>query len=527
MASRDRDQGDLDQNLKTVGSFEPRELWQHFAHIASIPRPSGCEEQVLAYITQQAKSAGCTVSTDAVGNLLVVKPGSDRSLTPLGFQGHVDMVCEKNAGNPHRFKEDPIRLKTRPDHPGWLFADGTTLGADNGIGVATMLALMERSQTRRRDQEFLFTVDEETGLTGAQGLKKDWLRAKTLLNLDTEEEGALYVGCSGGMDLDAQWTIPRVSSSGRPGFYGLLAVKNLRGGHSGIDIDKQRANALKILTHSLDQLIVSHGKELSVISVQGGKARNAIPREAGALVWIEPTVSQSAGLKESLKAQVTGLCVQWQGIYREADSQMDLGLDFFDDQEALRKALGSTEAHRSAWRPWDQDFLKRWLRAVMALPSQPYRFELAIPGLVRTSTNWGVLETDETSLVIRNKLRGSYDPELLVLKEEIAGLLSLSGAEIQSGGSYCGWQPDLRSQLLAKAQKVHEKVFGKKAHIKAIHAGLECGLIGSKYPGIQMISFGPNIQNAHSPDESVEVDSVARFWDYVVELVDDLDREPV
>jgi dipeptidase D len=515
---------DLEQNLKAVETYVPHDLWRHFAQIASIPRPSGHEDQVLTYIVEQAKASGCTTSRDRVGNLLVIKPGSERDLTPLGFQGHVDMVCEKNAGHPHVFSRDPIRLTPRSSHPGWLYADGTTLGADNGIGVATMLALMGQPQTRRRDLEFLFTIDEETGLTGAQGLAEGWLRSQTLLNLDTEEEGALYVGCSGGSDLDAYWKIQRVSKTARNGFYGLLAVKNLRGGHSGIDIDKQRANALKVLTHSLHQLVTTHSQDISVISVQGGQARNAIPREAWALLWIESRESLE-NVKQSLTSQVQDLTSRWQGIYAEADGEITLRFDLFGSPHALEQEIGPELAERTKWQPWDQDFLTQWLYAVMALPSQPYRFQLDIPGLVRTSTNWGVLETDETTVMIRNKLRGSYDPELEILKKEITGLLSLAGAEVKSGGSYCGWQPDLQSPLLAKAQKVHEKVFGKRAHVKAVHAGLECGLIGSKYPKMQMISFGPDIQNAHSPDECVQVDSVSHFWDYVVELVAELDRE--
>jgi dipeptidase D len=369
-----------------------------------------------------------------------------------------------------------------------------------------MLALMDEAQGLSRGLEFLFTVDEETGLTGAQGLGPDLLTGDTLLNLDTEEEGALYVGCAGGLDLDAYWRFSRVPRQDPKLETFRLEVSGLKGGHSGIDIDKQRGNAVKLLAYVLDQLLAfaSEGV-LQVISLDGGKARNAIPREAVALVAIHREA------KEHLIEQTKELESKLNQIYKEADPQLKISL--------------SPHPAPTVWPPIDPHVAKKWLKAIVGFPSQPYRFELGIAGLVRTSSNLGVVETEKNQITIRSKLRSSSDLELEVLKKELTTVLELADGQVKGGGGYCGWQPDLQSSLLGTAQAVHTEVFGHKAEVKAIHAGLECGLIGSRYPKMKMISFGPHIINAHSPDEAVEVASVDRFWTYLKALVQRLQKQ--
>lgn len=490
------------QNLALAASLSPQPLWRYFAEIASIPRPSGREEQILSMILREAHRLNLPIRRDPVGNLLVVKPAPKASRKPLAFQGHVDMVCEQNRGGSHRFELDPIQLTVRSDHPGWIHARGTTLGADNGIGIASMLALMSTRSDASRDLEFLFTVDEETGLTGAQGLGTDLLKADTLLNLDTEEEGALYVGCAGGMDFDGRWIIERSQVAPGNGSAFNLLVKGLKGGHSGIDIDKQRGNAIKILAHTLWQIKGAlKEKQFYVYQFSGGSARNAIPREAHATIWVSNEAIENVRvlLEQNQKF--------WQNLLGSFDPACNLSLEASKDPEV------------SPFKPSD---LERWLRFLLSFPSQPYRFELDIPGLVRTSANLGVLQTTTTELYVRSKLRSSLDPELLILVEELNALVALAGGEVVKGGAYCGWQPNLNSDLLQICQETHKKIFGKEAHIKAIHAGLECGLIGNKYPNMSMISFGPNISNAHSPDEGVEIASVERFWTYLNAVVDRL-----
>ncbi len=498
-------------NLSVVKGLNPASLWHHFANLASIPRPSGAEAKVLDYIEGVSLKNKGVCRRDLVGNLLVSIPGlagrsGEKTLSPLVFQGHVDMVCEQNSHGKHDFHRDPIRLTKRPEQPGWIFGSGTTLGADNGIGVAAMLAMMEEAKGFSRGTEFLFTVDEETGLTGAQGLGPDLLTGDTLLNLDTEEEGALYVGCAGGLDLDAHWRCSRMLSQDPKFETFRLEVSGLKGGHSGIDIDKQRGNAVKLLAYVLDNLLALATEQmLQVISLNGGKARNAIPREAVALVAVyseaqKHLIALTKELEDKLKE-----------IYKEADPQLKISLSPHPDP--------------TDWPPMDPRVAKKWIKAILGFPSQPYRFELGIAGLVRTSSNLGVIETEKNQITIRSKLRSSSDLELEVLKKELTTVLELADGQVKVGGGYCGWQPDLQSSLLRTAQAVHAEVFGHKAEVKAIHAGLECGLIGSRYPKMKMISFGPNIVNAHSPDEAVEVASVERFWTYLKALVQMLQEQ--
>lgn len=500
----------LQDNLVAIQGLSPPSLWRHFAALASIPRPSGAEAAVLAYIEGVAQKHRGLCRRDQVGNLLVVVPGhqapGQHLVSPLAFQCHVDMVCEQNGPGSHDFHRDSIALTGRADKPGWIFGTGTTLGADNGIGVAAMLALMEDSAETPGDLEFLFTVDEETGLTGAQGLDPGLLKAKTLLNLDTEEEGALYVGCAGGLDLDAQWAISRLKVKAPFLEAFSLQVSGLKGGHSGIDIDKQRGNAIKLLAFVLDDLFREvSSSAFQVTQLSGGKARNAIPREAMATVL----VAQDS--KNQVLRRVKTLEATLKKVYQEVDPLLSITL--------------TSNPDRVEDLPIDRGSMVGWLKGVLGFSSQPYRFELGIPGLVRTSSNLGVLQSDFQNITVRSKLRSSSDLELEILQKELTSILEVSGGLVQAGGGYCGWQPDLTSQLLETAQSVHTQVFGQKAHIKAIHAGLECGLIGSKYPGIKMISFGPNIVNAHSPDESVEVASVERFWLFLKALVGRLQQE--
>ena len=469
-----------------VAALEPSALWGHFDTILTIPRGSKNEDRMRQAVVEIAERAGLDNDVDAAGNVVVRKPGTsghaDAPITIL--QSHLDMVNEKNADHAHDFTTDPIIPQQAGEH---LTANGTTLGSDNGIGVATMLAIMEATGLTHGPLEFLFTIDEETGLTGASELDASLLQGRQLINLDSEEEGILYVGCAGGGEsrlvLDLS-TTPTTSGTVTL----AVALKGLKGGHSGCDIHLQRGNAIKLLSRLLWTAYLD--APFLLARIEGGSAHNAIPREAFALVVIEADSKPAvlAALETDLAAVRTE--------YGPADPGMELSID----DAAAPSAI------------WDHSTTERVLSLLNALPHGVAAMSYDIPELVETSINLATVKPGSEHVTVSLSGRSSIDSALESLRREVRAVGVLAGAAVEQDTPYPGWKPNLESHLLEMVKAVHRREFGSEPEVKAIHAGLECGILGKKAPGMDMISFGPVIECPHSPDERVQIESVGRFY---------------
>ena len=478
-----------------LSDLEPKLLWKHFLALSEIPRGSKNEKAVAAHVVAEAKRLGLPAKQDGVGNVLITKPatkGKESAPTTI-LQGHLDMVCEKNSDIVHDFTKDPIRLVRDGD---FIRASGTTLGADNGIGCAAALAVLESTDLVHGPLECLFTIDEETGLTGAFNLSGDFLKGTRMLNLDTEEEGAVYIGCAGGMDSIAKTKVALVSpGAGKKAF--RLKITGLRGGHSGVDIHEGRANALKFLGRALRRTVGPFG--LEVASLEGGSKRNALPREAFAVVYADP--SRAAALGQELAA----LTAELRAEYGKIEPGISVAIEPAAD--APPRVFAAADARRIA------SFLHASLHGMLAMSPD-------IPGLVQTSTNLAIIETAGDTVTVSMSHRSSVESAKKDVGQMIAAHCELAGFDVEQGDGYPGWAPNVGSALLKQSKQVHAKVFGKEPEVKAIHAGLECGIIGEKYPGLDVISFGPTIQNAHSPTEQVSIPSVAGFWKYLAAMLE-------
>ncbi|MCM8595369.1 aminoacyl-histidine dipeptidase [Accumulibacter sp.] len=465
--------------------LDPTPVWAHFATLCRTPRQSKAEHALRDHLLGWAAGCGLTAAVDAAGNLLLRKAASAGCEEAPGviLQAHLDMVCQKNAGTEHDFARDPIRPTLRD---GWLVADETTLGADNGIGVALILAALEDRSLAHGPLEALLTVDEEAGMGGARGVARGWLQGSVLLNLDTEEWGDFYVGCAGGVDVEVQ----------RPGVAQVLPADcecwrielfGLRGGHSGVDIHEERGNAIKLLVRIVRDL--EKRWPLRLAGLAGGSARNALPREASA------TVVLPAGMADVLAAALAS----WQSRLREQCSGVDEGL-------MLRVLPAGANALLA---PEEQAI---WLASLNAAPHGVWRRSRRVAGVVETSNNLGIALITPENGYCNFMVRSLDDSGSEDLADEIVSLFALSGTAALKSGEYPGWAPDPSSPLLALCQSVYRHEFADEARVQVIHAGLECGLIGAAYPQLQMISFGPTIRGAHAPGEQVEVASVARCW---------------
>jgi dipeptidase D len=485
-------------NSNAVEGLKPELLWKYFAEISRIPRCSKNEGAMTKYVLDTANRLGLQAKADACGNVAVRKNASAgrEHARSVALQGHLDMVCEKNKDKVHNFLKDPIEL-VRKDN--LLMANGTTLGADNGVAVATNLAIMEDRQLEHGPLELLFTVDEETGLTGANNLTADFLESRTLLNLDSEEEGALYVGCSGGRDTTGSWKIHREEVPGTRVAV-RVSVSGLKGGHSGLDIDKGRGNAIKIIGRALVALSAL-GARLS--SVEGGSKRNAIPRECEAVLLISPR-----RLKAGRKA-VSDLNGTVKSELAVTEPDLVVRLDTADAREGL-KAMKKAEQ-------------RRILQAISALPHGAIKMSADIPGLVETSTNVAVIKTEGDTVSIATSQRSSVASEIVEIAATVAAVFDLARASVTGSDGYPGWKPNMESPLLNLAKSVYRSLYGKDPEVKAIHAGLECGIIGERIPGMDMVSFGPTLEGVHSPDEKIYIDSVEKFWKFLLELLKKID----
>ena len=478
-------------------NLSPQGLWSGFYSLTQIPRPSGKRKEIADFLVNYGKSLGLETLQDEIGNVLIRKPASPGYENHPGviLQGHMDMVPQKNSDKVFDFEKDPIEAYIE-DNGEWVTADGTTLGADNGIGVATAMAILADKNAVHPPLEAFFTIDEETGMYGANDLKSGWLKGKYLLNLDSETEGELYVGCAGGIDSEATFRFQPVEVE--EGDIALrVSVKGCKGGHSGCDIHLQRANAIKLLFRFLKEAVANF--EARLASVDGGNMRNSIPREASAVITI-PAES-------------------YQDVQDLVDRYEDLFLREYDGVEPDLHFVGEEVECPKTEMPEDvQDFL---IHAVTLCPHGVYRVIPEMPDIVETSNNIAIIETkaisDQQSAVsVICLTRSSVESRKEELASVIQSAFSLAGAEVEFSGAYPGWKPNFKSGLLKVMKETYEKEFGNSPRIVTIHAGLECGIIGSKYEGMEMISFGPTIEHPHSPDERVNIATVQKFYRYVL-----------
>jgi dipeptidase D len=480
---------------RVTDGLTPPLVWKYFEGISAIPRGSKNETAVANYVMKTAKSLGLQSAQDRAGTVIVRKPATKgREGSPsVCLQGHLDMVCEKTPDTKHDFLKDPLVLR-RVD--GFLMATGTTLGADNGIAVAANMALMEDTSVSHGPLEFLFTVDEETGLTGAKLLEPGFVKSRILLNLDSEEEGELYVGCSGGRDTQGFWAIKFETTPAAWSAW-KITIGGLRGGHSGLEIDKNRGNAIKMLTR-LASAAAAEGARVSWM--HGGSKRNAIPRDAEAIICAPR--AKADRVLGAVKALVPLLAAEVLAV--EPSVAIEI------------KAIASTKGIKL----WPKLAQARILRTLTALPHGVIKMSSDIAGLVETSTNVAVLTTDKKGVTIGTSQRSSVASENNDIVDTVAAILTLGGADVRTADGYPGWKPNLQSPILKVARETYKKMFGNEPAIKAVHAGLECGIIGEKYPGIDMVSFGPTMTGVHSPDEKLDVASVPRFYAFLAGILD-------
>lgn len=480
-----------------LARLEPRSVWEHFSSLAKIPRPSKHEEKAVRLVRDVASRHAFPVRTDAAGNLVVDVPATKgRERAPVVIlQSHLDMVCEKNKDVRHDFMQDPILPRVDGE---WVRATGTTLGADNGIGVAAALAAATDPAAAHGPLQLLFTIDEETGLTGAKDLDGSLLRGDILLNLDSEEDGVLFVGCAGGQDTYL-YLAPRREDP-RPGLDAQkLEITGLRGGHSGLNIVENRGNALKLAARVLDAAR-TQGIEFELAGLEGGGKHNAIPREAEARLFL------AAGDRDKL----SGVAACMSEAFR---TELE-GID-----EGLGVSLGAWQGGGKALARADRD---RLLDLVLALPHGVLAMSPAIPGLVETSSNLAVVAESEGRIQLVTSSRSSVMPTLRQVVASISAAGRLAGATLETHDGYPGWKPNMSSRVLGVVREVYRKQWGHEPKVTAIHAGLECGLLGDKRKGLDMISFGPQIEGAHSPDERVHIPSVGRFFEALQSVLREL-----
>lgn len=476
-----------------IKQLKPEALWHYFHELTQIPRPSKKEDKVRDFVVKFGKDHGLETIVDEVGNVIIRKPATPGMEKRKGaiLQSHLDMVPQKNSDKVHDFEKDPLEPWIDGE---WVKATGTTLGADNGIGLAATLALLAAKDIRHGPIEGLFTTDEETGMTGAFGLKPGVLKGDILLNLDSEEEGELCIGCAGGTNANIKFKYTETAV--QPDTLAFkVSVTGLKGGHSGVDIHLGRGNSNKLLNRFLWHASKKHGLRLA--SIDGGSLRNAIPRESFAVVTI-PNNEKEKFLK----------CLgEFEVISRKELSAVEPDLKM------------SAESVGMPGKLIDEKTQLNLLRSVYACPNGVMRMSNEMTGLVETSNNLAIVKSDKGDIFVQCLLRSSVDSAKLDLEHMIDSVFELAGAERVFDGQYPGWKPNPKSEILTEMQGIYNKMFGKIPEIKAIHAGLECGLLGGVYPNWDMISFGPTICFPHSPDEKVHIDSVNKFWKYLLEIL--------
>lgn len=477
-------------------TLEPSSVWYYFHEITQIPRPSKKEERIIAYLKAFGEKYQLETKSDIAGNVLICKPakGGIKSDKTIVLQSHIDMVCEKNGDVNHNFDTDAIQTYIEDD---WVKAKGTTLGADNGIGIAMMLAVLSSNELVHPALECLFTVDEETGLTGAFALEKNFLSGKVLINLDSEDDGEIFVGCAGGIDTTAQlkYEIEKTPDE----YFGFsVSVKGLKGGHSGDDIDKGLGNANKILNRFLWN--VNKRMDLRLSSFDGGNLRNAIAREAVAIGCIPFSE------KENLRIMFNHFVVDVDQEFGMLEPKIRLDLD---SEPLFEKVL-------------DKFTSNTLLNVLYACPHGVIAMSLDMPGLVETSTNLASVKMkSEDTIQITTSQRSAVETSKFDIANQIEAVFTLAGATVSHGDGYPGWKPNLNSDILQVAKSSYVKLFGNEPKVRAIHAGLECGLFLEKYPFLDMISIGPQMYGVHSPDERLSISSTQKCWKWLTKILEE------
>ncbi len=479
--------------MSGILNLKPERVWYYFNEICKIPHPSRKEEKIIAWLVKFGKANNLETLTDEAGNILIRKPatkGKDRTKTVV-LQSHMDMVCEKNASTVHNFATDPIVPVIDGE---WVKAKGTTLGADDGIGVAAQLAILEADNISHGSIECLFTVDEETGLTGAFALKSDFVKGRVLLNLDSEDEGQLFIGCAGGKGTSISFPYKKESLPENISAFKVF-VTGLKGGHSGDEINKGLGNAVKLINRFLYN--ASEKFSLRISALNAGNLHNAIAREGFADVVIS----------ESNKKEFIEYAKKYQDIIKDELRVMEPDLRF------------TVESAEKPAFVIDSDTQSGLLNALYACPHGVISMTADMPGLVETSTNLASVKTLDDEIIIQTSQRSSVESS----KDDIAGMVAsvfkLAGAKVTHGEGYPGWKPNVNSPLLQVVKNTYVRLFKNEPKVLAIHAGLECGVIGEKYPGMDMISFGPTLRGVHSPDEKINIESVEKFWKLLVEVI--------
>ena len=473
--------------------LKPTSVFHYFDEVCQVPRPSKHEEKIRAYLLAFAEKHSLEVKTDEAGNVLIKKPATPgmESLKTVILQSHIDMVCEKNGDVEHDFLNDPIQTYVDGE---WLKAKGTTLGADNGIGIATQLAVLAADDIQHGPIECLFTVDEETGLTGAFALKEGFMEGDILINLDSEDEGELFIGCAGGANTTAEFAYQTIDAP-QDYFFFRVAIKGLSGGHSGDDINKNRANANKLLVRFLTQLQAKY--DFYLCHIDGGNLHNAIPREAEALCAVPMKY------KEPVRIDMNIYTAEIENEYSVTEPNLRTELS---SESPVAKAI-------------DRQVVKNLLKSVYAVHNGVYAMSQDMEGLVETSSNLASIKMEEGCIRIVTSQRSSILSSRQDMSEMIRSAFELGGAKVTTGDGYPGWKPNPSSDILRVAVESYKRLFGVEPKVKAMHAGLECGLFLEKYPSLDMFSTGPTLRGVHSPDERMHIPSVDKFWQHLLDVL--------
>lgn len=481
--------------MEIFKGLKPEAVWGYFEEICQIPRPSKKEEKIAAWLMEFARQHQLQARQDKAGNVLISKPAVKgcENLPGVVLQSHMDMVCEKNSDVKHDFDQDAIQPYIDGE---WVKAKGTTLGADDGIGMAAALAVLTSRDIQHGPVECLFTVDEETGLTGAFALEPGFFNGKILLNLDSEDEGEMFIGCAGGIDTVIRLPYQKMTLPAHK-FAVKVSVKGLQGGHSGDDINKGRGNAIKILNRFLWELNEKHG--ILVALLEGGNLRNAIAREASAVFVFDEV------LKENVRVDFNIYAAEMEHVWSITEPGLKLELESVDLPEEVLT----------------QEFTKKLLNGLYACPHGVFAMSYRMPGMVETSTNLAAVKFIENdTILVTTSQRSDVDSEKMNIAQMVESVFNMIGAEVKHGEGYPGWAPNPESAILKIAVDSYKRLFGKEPVVRSIHAGLECGLFLEKYPAMDMISFGPTLRGVHSPDEKVNIETVEKWWKHLVDILE-------
>ena len=482
--------------MNDILSLTPKGVWKNFYELSQVPRPSGHMGPVTEFLVNFGKKLNLETFVDEIGNVIIRKPATKGYENKKGviLQAHMDMVPQKNNDTVHDFTKDPIQVYVDGE---WVKAKGTTLGADNGLGVAAIMTVLEDDTLKHGPIEALITKDEETGMYGAFGLKKEDIKGEILLNLDSEDEGELYIGCAGGVDINVEFKYR--NEPVKAGHTALrVDLKGLRGGHSGLEINQGRANANKLMFRFLHKASEKFGARIS--EMEGGNMRNAIPREAYAIITL-PTDKEQEAIK---------LVAECEALFRSEYDTIEDAISF----KAAKAEMPQYEMQKDA-----QD---RFVNAILACQNGVMRNIPTIPDTVETSSNMSIVKISNETAEVKLLTRGSCDSMKFFLAESIKSAFTLAGAEVTFSGAYSGWQPNVNSPIMLAMKEAYEKQFGTDPAVKVVHAGLECGIIGANIPGLDMVSFGPTLRSPHSPDERAYIPSVKKFYEFLVATLENI-----